>query len=402
MIDPDAADTRRLRTYLLANLVGLGSAVVCLPLVGLTVVTDSRSRELWTDVAILALSFVVLSAGWLAVRARRFGWAVVACMVANWTAALGTTYATPWLAPVNELAVLLPVMVMFMFLPRRLLTLMVGLAVAIAGAVAALSELRPNTIDPPDRWLAATVVIVFVPIVATIITVGVRHAYQRLAERAEQLRVSRARVVVAGDAVRRRLEQDLHDGIQHRLVSMSIRLNRVGQLVTGDPDRVAAAVAELSRELEQAIDDLREVSHGIYPPLLAARGLGPALASAIRRLPLPVTLEADGVQRYPADVETAVYFCCLEALQNVVKHARATNAEVTIVSGPDLRFTVADDGLGFAANAGPDGAGIANMADRIGSIGGAVEIRSAPGRGTVVVGAVPISGAAVATAGRPR
>ncbi len=379
-------EQRRLRTYLLANLIGVLSAVICLPVVGLTV---ADVPEVWTDAGLLAFAAIVLLYGWAALRRKQAERAVLAILSANWVAALGTTYVTPWLLPVNVLAVLLPIMVMFMFLSRRLLAPTIALAVVASAGVAAVGMLREGATDPPLIWLSDAVVIGFVPVIAVIITIGVRHAYSRLAEHAHQLQVSRARVVAAGDAARRRLERDLHDGAQHRLVAMSVQLSRVGRLLQQDPGRVPDALAELEAELHDTIANLREVTHGLYPPLLAARGLGPALAAAIRRVPLPTTLDVDGVTRYPAELEAAVYFCCLEALQNVVKHADASSAAVTITTMPSLEFAVSDDGVGFSDPQQAAGTGLANMADRIGAVGGRLEISSVPGQGTVVNGTFP-------------
>jgi signal transduction histidine kinase len=143
-------------------------------------------------------------------------------------------------------------------------------------------------------------------------------------------------------------------------------------------------------ETGEALESLRELAHGIYPPLLAQEGLAAALESHARKAPLPVNVSADGISRYPQELEAAVYFCCLEALQNVTKYANASRAWVNLsheVGG--LRFEVGDDGKGFDRSAVDVGSGLQGMADRLEALGGALDVISTPGRGTTVVGSLP-------------
>ena len=164
-----------------------------------------------------------------------------------------------------------------------------------------------------------------------------------------ELLASRRRLVEAQDAERRRIERNLHDGAQQQLIALAIEL---GVLVESadDPDLIRHAIPDLKAQLSAALDDLRALARGIYPPLLAEQGLVMALRAQAARSPLPVALEADQVGRYPQDAESTVYFCTLEALQNVAKHARATAATVRLSGLADaLEFSVADDGAGFPA-----------------------------------------------------
>ena len=157
-------------------------------------------------------------------------------------------------------------------------------------------------------------------------------------------------------------------------------------------------MAELETDMTQALDDLRDLARGIYPPLLADQGLVAAIKSQARKAPLDVTVEASDVDRYSQDAEAAVYFCVLEALQNVAKYSGATQARVRLHGSPDhLEFEVGDDGLGFDPATARRGAGTTNMHDRLSALGGDLDISSAPGRGTTVVGRVPV-GAERATA----
>src|SRR5207253_9218562 len=169
-----------------------------------------------------------------------------------------------------------------------------------------------------------------------------------LLQRLEELRASRQRLVAAQDQERRRLERDLHDGAQQNLVALKVKLGQARAMALKDPARAKELVGQLTADADQALETLRDLARGIYPPLLADRGLGAALEAQARRATLPVVAEADGVGRYPREVEAAVYFCVLEALQNVQKYAGATRATVRL-SGHDgrLAFSVEDDGRGF-------------------------------------------------------
>jgi signal transduction histidine kinase len=206
----------------------------------------------------------------------------------------------------------------------------------------------------------------------------------------EELKASRRRMVEAQDHERRKIERNLHDGAQQQLVALSIQL---GLLEESAHD--AAAVRQLTPELQKsaraALDDLRALAQGIYPPLLADQGLVRALQAQARKTALPVTIEADGIERYAQDAEATVYFCALEALQNVSKYADASRADVRLsCSGGSLHFTITDDGSGFDTAAARDGTGLQGMADRLAALGGTLHIRSQPGHGTTVSGRVPV------------
>ena len=209
----------------------------------------------------------------------------------------------------------------------------------------------------------------------------------------EELLESRARIQAAADAERQRMERDLHDGAQQRLVALRVRVELAGELMTESPERGASIMRELGSELEEALDEVRALSRGIYPPLLTDRGLVEALRAAGRRSLVPTRIEAEGIGRYPPELERAVYFCCLEALQNAAKHASgATTVSITLVDDTALRFAVRDDGTGFAARDISPGQGLTNMRDRLAAVGGELTIESAPGEGTSVLGVIHRSG----------
>ena len=212
-----------------------------------------------------------------------------------------------------------------------------------------------------------------------------------LRKQADELRQSRARVVASGDAERRRVERNLHDGAQQHLVAMAVNLRLARDIIADEPQAAAEMLDQLADDVKGTIQELRELAHGIYPPLLADSGLGEALRAAGNRSPLAVTVATDGIGRYTPDIEAAIYFCCLEALQNAAKHAPQATVQVRVwEDSGGLLFSVSDDGPGFDAAAAGRGHGFVNMADRLGAIGGTVRWESRPGQGARVLGTVPL------------
>jgi signal transduction histidine kinase len=207
----------------------------------------------------------------------------------------------------------------------------------------------------------------------------------------DELRASRRRLVGAQDAERRKIERNLHDGAQQQLIALTIQLGLLEESAD-DPAAVRQLAPAVKDGLRAALDDLRALARGIYPPLLADQGLVPALQAQARKASLPVEIEADGVGRYPQDTEAAVYFCTLEALQNIAKHAGASRATVSLsCSGGSLGLTITDDGAGFDTATARHGSGLQGMADRLAALGGTLRVSSQPGRGTTLTGALPVS-----------
>jgi signal transduction histidine kinase len=207
----------------------------------------------------------------------------------------------------------------------------------------------------------------------------------------EELRASRQRLVAAQDEERRRLERNIHDGAQQQLVALSVKLRLAEKLADRDPGKARALIEEVRSGTQEALDDLRDLARGIYPPLLADQGLAAALEAQARKAPLPVEVEPDGVGRYPQEAEAAAYFCVLEALQNVAKYAQASRVIVRLrAEDGNLVFAVEDDGLGFDPATTPHGAGLQNMTDRLEALGGRAHVESAPGQGTRIIGRIPI------------
>src|SRR3954454_7096677 len=204
-----------------------------------------------------------------------------------------------------------------------------------------------------------------------------------------ELRESRARVLAAADSERIRIERDLHDGAQQRLVALRVGIELAAEALPDDPQRAGAMLHRLGADMDQAVNEIRTLARGMSPPLLADHGLAEALRAAARRSTLKAAVLTRGIGRYPPDVESAVYFCCLEALQNAEKHAHAQSCDIQLYEDDELRFEVTDDGVGINVDA-PDGHGVANMRDRIASVRGQTVLEPAPTGGTRVVGWVPV------------
>lgn len=209
----------------------------------------------------------------------------------------------------------------------------------------------------------------------------------------EELRASRQRIVAAQDEERRRLERNIHDGAQQQLVALAVKLRLARTLTSKDPERAGGLLEDLQQETQSALENLRDLARGIYPPLLADKGLAPALEAQARKVPVPVDVDADGIGRYSQEAEAAAYFCVLEALQNVTKYAEASRVIVRL--GEDnglLTFSVSDDGEGFDTERTGGGSGLQNMADRVEALGGSLQIASQLGSGTTITGRVPVGG----------
>lgn len=211
-----------------------------------------------------------------------------------------------------------------------------------------------------------------------------------LQARLEELRTSRERLVTAQDQERRKLERNLHDGAQQQLVALAVKARLAHTLVGADAEKERAMLGELQEGLTEALDTLRDLARGIYPPLLADKGLVAALEAQARKSSLPVEVAAEGIDRYPQETEAAVYFCCLEALQNIAKYAEATHVTIQLSGdGGELTFSVTDDGRGFDLASTTLGAGLQNMSDRLAALGGDLLVDPEPGRGTTITGRLP-------------
>lgn len=395
---------KRLQQFVIAEFAAFGGSIV------LALALYQRSvRSPWMLGLALICGAQCVTLAVALILARRGGYqqSVTLVCVGNWASAVLVTFVAPVLLAVMVPAVLLPVVFAEPYvLWRRLLTF-TGITAVCAlglGALARLQDVSGLAVDTPSSVVSAFI-IVGVPIMTLLILLTVWHngmtlrskaaalrlSERLLAEHAAELAASRNRLLTATDDERRRLERDLHDGAQQHLVALAV-LIQLARKAT--PDRCGVLLAEATGLLEEAIAEIRRLAHGIYPPTLVSGGLPQALSAAAAHAALPVRLDLDGLGRYPAPVEAALYYCCTEALQNAAKHG-GPNAAATVAAraeGDTVTLTVADSGHGF--DPATIGVGLTNMTDRIAAINGHLDIDTAPGHGTRIT-------AIVATAARP-
>jgi len=407
--DPHEEDAAgRLRRAILVDEVAAALGAVAIALLYLGVV-----RNLW-------LLSLMIPVGGLAV-ALRFARreidrgnpsrAVTIHAVGNWVVGVSVTFVVPFIWPILMLTVLMPLVLAVPHVRRRHLVTLIATSVGIVVAVSllGLTQMATGITDDVSPWIRNTVVISALAAVFIIIVVIVWQAHsqneaillqvmatnadlarseEELAHQAVLLRDSRARLASVADQERRRIERDLHDGAQQRLVGLAVRL---GLLSTQLDESHAATVDTMRDEINSAIEELRELAHGIYPPQLAREGLAVALRAAARRSPLPTRISADQLDRYAPDIENALYFCCLEALQNAAKHAGDAASIVIDLQGSrtTVELRVTDDGRGFQSAEVDSGSGLLNMKDRVGAVGGTVEIGPLDGGGVEVRATVP-------------
>lgn len=224
---------------------------------------------------------------------------------------------------------------------------------------------------------------------------ALQESLEELRNKNRLLQESRARIVTAADESRRDIERNLHDGAQQRLVALAVKL-QLARLKSGDPEALGHILDDLGEEVGQTIEEMRELAHGIYPPLLRDAGLGEALRRAAARSTIATKADIQTDHRFDPGIEAAVYFCCLEAMQNAAKHAGSA-AEVLVrlaETTHHLVFEISDDGAGFEPEVVDESHGFVNMRDRLGAYGGELTIESAPGHGTVIRGELPVGPAA--------
>ena len=215
--------------------------------------------------------------------------------------------------------------------------------------------------------------------------------YNTLSPPTEEVRASRLRIIAMQNAERRKLARDLHDGAQQNLIALKIKLGLAATLAGQDPAKAEDLLHELATDADRTIESLRELARGLYPSLLAEGGLVAALDAQARKSPTPVEIDAPQIGRYPEEIEAAIYFSCLEALQNAAKHSQASRVRLQLSERADgLQIQIEDDGVGFDPTTQQRGSGLQNITDRIEAVGGSLEIRSAPGEGTSIVGRVPL------------
>lgn len=313
----------------------------------------------------------------------------------NWMTAVVLTLIVPFTFPLGILQILSPVIAAGPVLERPALLRSLAGALVLTATVTVIGlNLSDTEIeDGIPEGVATGVAAGGVAVMCVPIALGTWDAHERQTRALQSalesnvlIRDSRRRLVRAADDERRRIERDLHDGAQQQIVAATMRL-RLRRSEVDD----SAALDPIITDLEAALEGLRDLAHGIYPPLLRSRGLGEALAAAARRSPLTVTTAVAEVDRFEPEIEAAVYFCCIEALQNAAKHAGA-DAAVHVqlgVDGDRLVGSVSDTGPGFDDGAAANGVGLRNMEDRIGAVGGTLQIDGSDG--TTVDFGIPIA-----------
>ncbi len=354
-----------------------------------------RSAQIWL---ILPFIFGLIAALTVAQRLLARGELfrpLLLATVGNWVVAVVVAAILPFLWPVMAITVLMPVVLSTPFLDRGWLLRIILASAAVAAVVSATGLLNDDGGAIPDIEDEAELVLVIGALAGQIAPIGLivwqnnRLQQQNLRRvtalnghlRRSQgrLAASRRRVVQAADIERRRIERDLHDGAQQRLVALGVRLRLLESQTTDTPE-VHAAVEALVGELDAAVEEVRELAHGIYPPLLQSRGLGPALTAVARRSPSPVTVSIDEVGRLDQSTETALYFTALEALTNAAKHAPDATIELDLRNDDGvLRLSILDDGPGFVVDEEIRSQGTHNMGDRLAAIGGELTITSSTG-----------------------
>jgi signal transduction histidine kinase len=364
------SDRRRLRTFIAFELVTTATAVVAILLVWLLVHPSVWLLVLAGMVAVFGLLIVVAV---IPLRNGRLEHAIRWLAVANWLTALGTTSIATFAWPVLALAALLPAVFSIPYASGAALRLYAFVSVGASVGVALLGVLQDfsRLSEQLPEWIRQVVVIGFTPFLAAMIAQlglensghlnrllrdanaaneGLRRSEEVLAAQAEELRLSRARLVAATDRERRRIERDLHDGAQQRLVALSVRLSMARETIRHDPAATPEVFDDLRAEVKAAQVELNRLAQGIYPPALTEHGLAAALQSAVDRAPNPVETDVSDVGRHPPDIEAAVYFCCVEALQNAAKHAgheAVVHVALRRVGDREIEFQVSDDGAGF-------------------------------------------------------
>ena len=359
----------------------------------------------WLGVFVVAISVLIASA----LRPLRGGdafHAVLRFSVANWVVSIVASAVATFAWPLMLQVSLLPGMLAASYVSRRQLGFFASASFAAALLVTCLGLMQDVTGLSGDvpAWLKTAILVGTAPAFGAIVVLVVlqhhamlsraldveRAAKQQLAEHAEELRRSRQRVVAATDRERRRIERDLHDGAQARLVGINLKLASARALARDDPTAAEKALVDVRNEVHRAHTELRELAHGIYPAALTQHGLVAAIEAAADASPAPVRLALDRVGRLPAAIEATIYFCVLEALQNATRHSHSDLIQVRLSrSAEEVRFDVIDDGVG-TTDFGTVGGGITNMRDRLGAIGGELQLTSANRQGTQVTGVVPL------------
>lgn len=397
--------------------------VTCLVAVGVILGVQARlhpSGYLLLLAGMVALGAAAMGLGRRSLAAGNLERAVLWVAVANWGLSLVATTVATFCLPIMVLAAMLPSFLAVPYVAGRALWRIhaISMCVSTLAVVLGTTQEFSGLTGRLQPWIPPAVLIAFVPFMTGLVVMVNAHnsarltralletleTNQRLRTSERELRESRSRLAVATDEERRRIARDLHDGVQQRLLSVALGVQRARRLARHDPAGADALLDRLSGELQESMAELRDLAHGVYPAVLTDRGLREALTELAGRAARPCVVEIGCLPRGTPEVEASVYWCCAEALQNVAKHAgEGARARLRVSAGPagNLVFDVEDEGPGFDPTEHPPGHGLTNMADRIGAMGGELVVSSVPGCGVRVHGTVPaVPGPAAAATGR--
>lgn len=399
------APDHRLRSLIIFDTALAGAGGSTAIIVSLTIA--QVTSLFWVGVFVVA-SAACMASALLPLQREDVNAAVLRISIANWVVAVGTSVVATFAWPLLMQAALLPSVLAASFVSRQKLRVYVAVSLVASTAVAGFGLLQDVTdlSAQVPNWVRTMMLLgTGPPLGALVVLVALQHnlnlrlalddeqhARLTLAEQADELRRSRLRVVAATDRERQRIERDLHDGAQSRLVAVNLGLARLRAAITDDPDAVPKVLDGIRHEVQLAHSELRDLAHGLYPTVLTQHGIEAAIGVAADRSAIPVTLDVSNVGRHHPDVEAAIYFCVLEAIHNASRHSRGSAIAIRLQRSVDaVTFEVADDGIGIDPTA-MVGHGLVNMKDRLGAIGGTLDVLTNGGQGTKVVGVVRSSG----------
>lgn len=414
-------DGRWLRRIVLIDLAAALVGVTMLLVIHLVVVP---ATAVLAAAAVVSVAGLVMFSALGPARHLRSEAVVFRLGLANWLTALPMSLIAPFSWPLTVPAALIPAVLAASYTSGLRLWAYVSASMAVAVSAAASGELRAGDgLDPEvPIWLRQSILIGWTPVLGVVVALIAHQNSARLravvsetmaanrrldasgrelSRRAAALQQSRRRVVAATQRERRRIQRDLHDGAQQRLVVLAMRVGALRDDPPTAPEAIRRYLADVGVELRAVQVELRALAAGVYPAALTDDGPTAALREAVGGAPLPVLI-CDGPSiRHDPDVEAAVYFCCLEAVQNATKHAGpGARIELSIeATSSGIRFEVTDDGVGFDPDRERAGRGVDDMCDRIADVGGWLEIASSPSAGTIVSGRVPAGGEPLPAAG---
>ncbi|MBM6404523.1 sensor histidine kinase [Phycicoccus sp. CSK15P-2] len=380
--------------YIAASMIAVLMAAGSLALLDLRVGPSATLHSIVVTLAAGGASFAV-ALGFALIKFLRT--AATVAIPTTWVIAASLVWYMPIITPVGLLVLHVPSLVLTDVFRLRTRSVVLAATIGLTGGLVLVGEWRRHAwnADHPDIPGVPLLVGVFTMLVAGILVAALRDYMVRMARHTLELQQSRARLADAALDARRALERDLHDGAQQRLATLAVDLGRIRRSIYSDPEKARELSVDLQEQLNEAIRELRVLAHGIYPPILEERGLPGALPAAARRTSLPCTVDVQLGTRHTKAVEAAVYFCCLEAMQNADKHCGGKRITVLVHDDDSdidggLRFSVADDGLGFDLDAKGTSHGLTGMRDRVQSAGGELSIASARGQGTTISGRFPL------------